>query len=266
MTEKIFPMKSINVFLTQLRIVEALMIRHAMSRFGRKGLGIFWIFAEPMLLCAAVMLMWSILGLQKGHGIGIVPFALSSYSLVTLWRHICADSIRPLHRSVNLLYHRNIQPFDVILATTVLETLAGFTAFLIAYTLLFIFGLVAELSDPLLLIAAWCLMAWFGMAFGLLIAGLTELSDTASHFVQPFLYVTLPATGTFYMVLWLPQSLQETALWSPLVQIFELFRAGMFGESFAADWDVWYVVKWCIVMSAMGLSALEFAKKRFSVV
>src|SRR6185437_3863034 len=87
------------------------------------------------------------------------------------------------------------------------------------------------IADPLLLIGAWVLQAWFSFGIGLIIAGLSEMFEAVEHFVAPVLYITLPISGAFYLVDWLPSYLQDIVLWSPLVHINEMFRAGVFGSS-----------------------------------
>lgn len=239
-------------------------LRQAVARFGHENLGFFWIFAEPLFLCSAVMIMWSLGDLHRGHGVGVVPFALTSYSLLTLWRHMCSHSVRALASSAPLLYHRNVRFLDILISRAALECLAGIAAFMVAYTVLNLLDVIADIDDPILMAGAWLLMTWFGWSFGLNLAALTELIEPASHLVQPILYVTLPLTGGFYMVLWLPQSAQDVVMWSPLVHIFEMFRGGMFGSHLSAEWSEIYVVIWCLAMTATGLPLLRLAQRRFT--
>lgn len=248
----------------QARVIRALMLRQALSRFGHDSLGIFWIFAEPMLLSIAVMLMWTLSGLHKGHGVGIVPFALASYAMLTLWRHMCSVSVRALSAASSLLYHRNVRLLDILVARAALESFSGMASFVVAYLILNLFGFIRTMEDPLVMAGAWLLMTWFGWSFGLVVAAITELMEPAAHLVQPLLYVTLPLTGAFYMVAWLPASAQEVVMWSPLAHMFEMFRGGLFGAHFAADWSVAYVTVWCFGLIAIGLPLLRVAQHRFS--
>lgn len=248
----------------QVRVIRALMLRQALARFGHENLGFFWIFAEPLFLCSAVMLMWSMGDLHRGHGVGVVPFVLTSYSLLTLWRHMCSNSVRALAASAPLLYHRNIRLLDILISRAALECLSGLAAFMVAYVVLNLLEVVPDIEDPLLMTGAWLLMTWFGFSFGLNLAALTEMFEPASHLIQPVLYVTLPLTGAFYMTQWLPTSMQEVVMWSPLVHIFEMFRAGMFGVQVSVEWSEVYVIVWCLVMTTTGLPLLRLAQRHFT--
>lgn len=247
----------------QARVIRALMIREAVARFGHANLGFFWLFIEPLLLSGAVMLMWTLAGLHKGQGVGIVPFVLASYSLLTLWRHICSHSVHVLRSHSGLLYHRNVRMLDILIARVVLDSLGGMAGFTVAFIVLNILGYVENMQDPLASAGAWLLMTWFGWSFSLVVAGITELFEPAHHFVQPLLYITLPVTGAFYMVLWLPRSVQDVVMWSPLVHIFEMFRSGLFGEHMSAQWSAMYVIAWSLGLMAVGLPLLRIAQARF---
>lgn len=246
----------------QRRVIEALMIRDALSRFGHESLGFFWIIAEPMLLTAGVMVLWSIT--RFGHGVllgGVIPFALTGYTYITLWRHIIARSTRPLQHNSALFYLRRVRLIDVLIAAAALETVAIFAAFLIVYIPLALFGLAPLVHDPLLSIGGYLLSAWFGFGFGLIIAGLSELDEAVERFVQPAMYLTLPATGVFTMQYWLPGKAQKILAWSPLVNGVEMFRGGLLSPETPAQYSVLYLVGWCVALTAIGLPFCHYTQR-----
>lgn len=250
--------------LVQVRVIGALMLRQAVAQFGHHNLGFFWVFVEPLVLSGAVMIMWTLAGLNQKQTVGVVPFVLASYALLTLWRSLCSRSAAALRNAAPLLYHRNVRVLDVLISRAALECLGGMASFTVAFIVLNLLGAVGNVEDPLAMAGAWLLMTWFGWSFGLIIAGLTELFEPAEHLVPAFLYVTIPITGAFYMVLWMPPSVQEVLMWSPLVHICEMFRGGMFGAHTSAEWSATYVVIWCVAQMAIGLPLLRFAQQRFS--
>lgn len=245
----------------QFRVIGALMIREAMSRFGHENLGFFWLMGEPLLLTVGVMIMWSFTNNSHGGEIGVVPFALSSYSLLTLWRHIVSQSVHAMRRNASLIFHSHIRFFDILIARALLETIGIFAAFLIAYAPLALLGYAPYLRDPLALCGAWLLGAWFSFGFGLVLAGVTELSEAAERFVQPIMYISLPFTGAFYMIEWLPMQARDILLWSPLVHAFEMFRSGMFPEEVATEWDAMYLASWAFIMTSLGIPLTHYAQR-----
>lgn len=245
----------------QIRIISALMIREAMTRYGHENLGFFWIMGEPLVLTVGVMVMWSMTGGSHSQEVGLIPFVLTGYSMLTLWRHCVARSVHAMRQNIGLLFHRNVRFLDILISRAALESLGGLTAFFIAYLPLTLLGVFEPMHDPLLLIGGWFLMTWYAFGFGLLLAGITELSEAAERFVGPIMYISLPITGAFYMVHWLPESAQKLVTWSVLVNIFEMFRAGLFGPKLPTEWDLSYILLHCILVTALGLPLIRKAQQ-----
>jgi capsular polysaccharide transport system permease protein len=248
-----------------LRVIGALMMREGTTKFGHENLGFFWVIGGPLILTGGVMLMWTITGQTHGHGIGIVPFALSSYTMITLWRHLTQGAVQSIRRNAGLLYHRNVRLLDILLARSALEIVGILAAFFVAFVPLALLGIVDPLRDPLVLMGGYLLHGWFSFSVGLIIAGLSEFFEPVEHLVPPFLYITLPFTGTFYMVSWLPDRYREAVLWSPLVNTQEMLRSGMFPAQMVTYWYPWYVVLWCVALTAIGLPLVQLAQKHVTV-
>jgi len=54
------------------------------------------------------------------------------------------------------------------------------------------------------------------------------------------------------MVYWLPAGLQQIVIYSPLVNIIEMFRAGYFGPNVPTTWDVPFILLCTIAVNAIG--------------
>jgi capsular polysaccharide transport system permease protein len=128
------------------------------------------------------------------------------------------------------------------------------------------FGIVSAIARFDLLILGWLMMLWAGLAAGLIIAAVTELFEPAERFVQPMQYLNIPLSGAFYMVDWLPPWAQKLVLWHPHVHAYEVFRAGFFGDSFTAHYDLSYFFACVFVMSFCGLLGVKYVRAhvRFS--
>lgn len=241
--------------------MKALMIRSVLSRFGHNNLGFFWLIGEPLFLTGAVMIMWSITGAEGGHNISVVPLALTGYSFIQLWRHIVGHSTHAISHAADLLYHRNIKILDILLASAALEFIGIFAAFMVAYIPLSLYGVLSPMRDPLLLFSGFFLTTWFSFSIGLLVTAMTELNEPSSRLVAPIMYVTLPFTGLFFMVDWLPDRYQELILWSPLVSCMEMIRGGLLPGYITTYYFPWYVVTWCMGMTALGIPLVHYAQE-----
>jgi capsular polysaccharide transport system permease protein len=243
------------------RVIGALIMREGTMRYGHENLGFFWVIGEPMVLTLGVMGMWTVSGQTHGHGVGVVPFALSGYTMITLWRHLSGRQVHAIRNSMGLLFHRNVSLIDVLLARSLLEVVGILAAFFVAWTPLALLGFIDPMPDPLLFAGGYFLQAWFGLAFGLIIAALSEIYEITEQILPPLLYITLPFTGVFNMAAWLPQRWREATLWSPLVHNIEMLRAGMFGGDIVAYYDPMYVVWWSLALTALALPLVQYARR-----
>jgi capsular polysaccharide transport system permease protein len=205
--------------------------------------------------------MWTVSGQTHGHGIGVVPFALSGYSMITLWRHLSGRQVHAIRQSMGLLFHRNVSLLDVLLARSLLEIVAILAAFFVAWTPLYLLGVVDPMPDPLLFAGGYFLQAWFGLSFGLIISAMSEMYEVTEQFLPPLLYITLPFTGVFSMAAWLPQNWREAILWSPLVTNIEMLRAGMFQGDIVGYYYPMYTVWWSLAMTALALPLVQYARR-----
>jgi capsular polysaccharide transport system permease protein len=246
---------------TQIRVIGALSVRDALARYGHENLGFFWVIGEPLMLSTGVLTIWTILNYTHGSGVGVVPFALSGYSLVQLWRMTIFKSMHVMRQNIGLIFHTNVKFFDILVARALLDTLGILTSFFIAYIPLMVLGITDPINDYMVLLGGWFLTAWFSFSVGLIIAALTEISEAAERFIHPVMYLTLPLTGTFYMVYWLPGKAKDLVLWSPLVNGSEMFRSALLPPDIPTQWDALYMFWWCVALTAIGLPFVLYAQR-----
>lgn len=130
-----------------LRILSALMMREGSARYGHENLGFFWVMGEPLFLTLGVMGMWTISGQTHGHNVGVVPLALSGYSMITLWRHLTAPMTHAVRQNAGLLFHRNVSLLDVLLAKALLQSVGILSAFFIAWVPFRLFDVIGPMAD-----------------------------------------------------------------------------------------------------------------------
>ncbi len=245
----------------QGRIIHALMLREMLTRFGRENLGFFWLMGEPLVLTLLVIVLWNLTRDHEEGQLTVSAFALTGYTLLTLWRHVISRSLFCFRQNAGLMYHRNVNYVDTLVARALLEIGGTGLSFLTAYIPLYLFGYVPPISDPLLVIGGWLFMGWISFGAGLILAGLSEVSEIAERFVQPLMYVTLPLTGVFYMVAWLPDRAQRVVLYAPHVHAMEMLREGVAGNSVEATWSFFYLVNSCLVLTGVGLLTIKKTRK-----
>lgn len=244
---------SVKPICTRMNVWNSLLIRALMARYGHGNFGFLWLILEPLLLITGVSLVWSIIYGSTRHGILIIPFVLTGYSMLTLWRHVVGHSVHVLRRNADLLYHRQIGPGDVMVPHYWVEIVGVLISFFTAYVVALLMGVTTPIDDYLTLLGGWFLMSFFCVGIGLIVAGMTEMSDVAERFVPPLLYLALPLSGAFTMVAWLPRGVQDFLLYVPMVHATEMFRAGYYGEAVPTHWDAGYLFYCGLVANVVGL-------------
>jgi capsular polysaccharide transport system permease protein len=241
----------------QMRVIGALLMREVLTRFGRHNVGFLWLFLEPMLFTAGVILLWSLGQHSFTQKAPVVPFIATGYSTMLLWRNCSSRGIKAIEANRSLLNHRHVRLMDIFAARMLLEV-AGVTAsFCAVMSALWIMGLLAAPHDVLAMLAGWGLMAWFSAALGTTLGCLSERTDLVERIWHPASYFLLFVSGAFFMVAWLPPDWRAAALWVPMVHATELLRSGYFGPQQATFHDPGYLVLWCMGLTLVALLLLR---------
>ena len=250
---------------TQWRVIRALIIRDMMSRYGRENIGFLWLIAEPVFLIGGVIVLWSILRGESTHGFSVIAFALTGYSMLTLWRHMIGRGPGYLRGNTGILFHQNVRILDTACAQILMETISTFLSFLFCFILLYLLGFVEMVYDPLTMALAWLMMAGFSGGFGMILGAIVAKSKPVERMLQPVMYFTLPVTGAFNLVSWLPEQARKFVVWFPMVNAQEMFRAGFVGPRLTFFYDPWYLFFTTVVCISIGIWMLKRAERTLHV-
>jgi capsular polysaccharide transport system permease protein len=246
----------------QKRVVGALLMREVITRYGRHNIGFMWLFVEPMLFTLGITMLWSYTKAVHGSELPVVPFAVTGYSSVLLWRNAagrCANAIEP---NLSLLYHRNVRVIDLFVSRLLLE-IAGGTISLIVISVIFIsIGWMAVPKDILMMVTAWLLLAWFAIGLGVTIGALSEMSEMFERIWHTVTYLMFPLSGAVFMTDWLPQQARELVLWLPMVHGVEMLRHGYFGEIVTTHEDIGYFIMANFILLFFGLALATTAARQ----
>ena len=245
----------------QLDVIGALLVREIHTRFGRDNVGYLWLLIEPMMLTSAVAAMHAYSGNEKMMTYDLAPFWATGYTPFIMWRGIVGRSESALESNRSLLYHRYITVLDILVARSVLEFVA------VTATMFIILGLCAACEAgtlpqrPLLMFCGLLLLLWFSFATGACVAAACERKPVVGRLVHPLIYLSLPVSGAFYAMSWMPPGLQRVLGWVPTTHIFELIRMGEFAEYPDKFVDPSYVVAWCMALTFIGLLSLRIVRR-----
>jgi len=256
------PVSFISALRARNRVVVALMLRELQTRFGRENLGYVWLFVEPALLGLGVAAwQWSVGGdaTMRG-GLNKFSFFLTGYILFYLFRTLVSRSPHGIAANFQLLYHSKVTIEAVMWARSLLEGAAVLIC--MGVFVLAIGAFYGEWPhNPLQMAFAAILMMLIAHGTGLIFLSATAINPgITDRLVQPFTYLSIPFSGMFFMVWWLPNSFQDFVLLFPLIHIMEFMREGQFGYGVPFIYDLTYLIQWVVVLNFLGLCALSAAK------
>jgi capsular polysaccharide transport system permease protein len=223
----------------QRRVLGALIIRETYTRFGRENIGFAWMFAEFLVFALPVIAMWRMIRGQTEHGLLVVSFVWSGYLPILLFRHMGQRMIHSIRGNYPLFYHRNVTPFDSVIARMAIEIIGNYGAAVFSYMLLYSIGAAAWPRDMNMVFLGYFFMTWWCVAVGLVIAAFSERTVIFERIWAPVSYIYLPVSGFMYMAAWLPGSLRSIFLAvMPALPCYEMIRSGIFGPVMRFYYDI----------------------------
>ena len=249
----------------QGRVIWALMLRETVTRFGREGLGMLWMIAEPAMFVVGVMIIFSFMDTGYPYGISPAEWLAVSYPTLLFWRNGTGRVTGAIEQNRSLLHHQPIRPMDILYARILLEFASAMAVFLFLFPIFVAVGICHLPSNLLIMAVGYLLIIWFSFGFVLIMAGLAELSETIEKTSHIILYLMLPFTGVFFPTFVVPEPYRSYLLYFPLIDAVDYFHHGYFGPSIPSYYDMRYTLLVLLGMTLFGLAISGVAIRRVKV-
>lgn len=252
----------IEQFRIQLRVIWALTLREMITRYGREGLGIIWIIAEPVMFIVGVMVIFSAAGHSEFTGTTVAEYLAVSYPTLLLWRNGTGRVVKAVDVNRALLHHRPVRPLDIIYSRILLEFVSATAAFIVLYLFFIALGICQWPADLLTMIVGYFMVVWFSFAFVLFMAALSELSESIERVSHIILYLNLPFSGVFITAAAVPPPYRDYLLYFPLINCVEWFHHGYYGGRLTTYYNPEYTIFLLLMMTLFSYSLTNIANKR----
>lgn len=249
----------------QLRVIWALMLRETVTRFGREGLGMLWMIAEPAMFVVGVMIIFSFIEGNYPYGISPAEYMAVSYPTLLFWRNGTGRVTKAIEVNRSLLHHQPIRPMDIIYSRILLEFSSAMGVFLFLFPVLIVLGICHIPANILTMELGYLLVIWFSFGFVLIMAALAELSETIEKVSHIILYLMLPFSGIFLPTFIVPEPYRSYLLYFPLIDAVDYFHHGYFGSSVPSYYHLGYTIAALIGITLFGIaiSGLAISKLKF---
>ena len=245
----------------QGRVIGALLMRELYTRFGRDNLGFLWLVAEPIMFIGGVLFVRSLIQQSSDHGVPLIVVIATGYPPLVLWRNTMFRIVNCLRFNYGLLYHRQVLPFDIMIARILLEIFGVLLATILCYAFMVIFKIVDLPYDLGYFLLGWFFHIWFSFASALITGALSEMTSLVDKLIHIYTYLWLPIGGSFYMVGWLPYQIRDYAVALPSVSAYEIMRHGYFGPGIHTFYNIPNLTLCLLVMTLIGISLIKLSRR-----
>lgn len=248
---------------TQLRVINALVLRETKTRYGTHKLGFLWALLEPVASVTFFVVLFSAIRHDRPAGMPLATFMIVGFCCYALFRGPMGQMQGAISSSRTLLAFPQVTTFDVILARGLLELAVGLFVFVLMCCMALLLGYEVRVERPLGVLGACSLLAMAGVGAGFLFASLEPLVPAINQFTSQVLGRPLFfASGIFYAAESLPQAVLDYLLWNPFLHMIELAR-GAFFHGFETHHGSWlYASAWSVGLLATGLVVHRALRKK----
>ncbi len=215
-------------FSENIRVITALVVRNAVSRFGDSRFGFIWVLLEPALYVTVYVVARTMLRASIPFGDSAVLFLLSGILGFRMSRGIARKAENAIAANQALLTYPLVRPLDTVIASFLLEA----TIWLIICAL-FITGLSYAIDRTVVVYPGeltGCLMAIFYFAFATATFNAT-VGALVPRYTMVMGMLNMPlmfASGVFFLPSNFPPEVQWYLSWNPYLHCVEWFRTATY--------------------------------------
>ena len=248
---------------TQSRVVHALMLREAKSRFGRQKLGYLWAVLEPTAFITIFAMMFAFGDAMRVSGILVVPFMITGFTPFLLFRNTMTQTIGAIETNRILLTFPQVTPTDLVFARAFLEIATLTAVFLIILAGAYVLGFEFKVERPLEVLAAVGCLATTGLGLGACFAACAPFFRSIQMVVgmiagRPLFFLS----GLFFTAEMMPSGVREILLLNPILHMIEWLRSAFFKEFESQYMSIEYAVGTALVTLCFGLLLLRGLRKK----
>lgn len=250
----------------QARVILALMLREAQTRFGRHKLGYLWALVEPIAHVILFMLLFAYLQRRVALGDSVQMFLATGFATYFGFHNVMSRTEGGYRSNEALLTFPPVKVLDVFVGRALLEL-----ATWIVVTTLLIGGLIFLGYGPaprsvLLMFCAILSLFAIGFGFGMFLGILTEFIPSLANVLRIPTRILYFASGIFFLPEALYPSVRDVIVWNPILHGITLFRMGYYEYYDSHTFDGPYLLSWVIGCLFLGLATEFVARKKLRTI
>ncbi|WP_424136987.1 ABC transporter permease [Roseomonas chloroacetimidivorans] len=237
----------------QRRIIGALILREARSRFGRTRVGYLWALAEPISHVLVMSIVYWAINRRAPVGDNVILFFVTGVLPYFLFQKVARGLGGSIRGGQMLLRLPLVNGMDLLVARAILEAITWICVTFLILGFMVATGRAHLPDHPL--VCAGAALATFGLGFGIGMIN-AVLMTLWKSWVMIFPMITKPLyhfSAIFFFIDRIPADLRRWLSWNPMVHAVQWFREGYITEYHSVTLDPDYLLKWAIASILIGL-------------
>ena len=238
------------------RVVHALVLREARTRYGSLRVGYAWALAEPAIQLCVLWAFYELLGRRVPINASMPAFLLTGIFPYLAWRSASIRGATAVESNAPLMVHAQVQPVSIVTARVLLEMTSMLVIWLIFVVALWLFGgvgLDSWFDEPFGLLGAFGAMCLLAFGFALFNAGVARFVKFWPEVIRLSARVLFFTSGVFYTMESLPPQARAVILLNPLSHMIEWIRSSALPGFESEHYSILYVLGWGVWLTFVGL-------------
>jgi capsular polysaccharide transport system permease protein len=248
-------------FVIQRRVLLALMLREARTRYGRQRAGYLWALIEPLLHIGMFYLAFSFRVPLIPLGDNYFIFLATGFGVFLGFRDVMNRTSGGYASNESLLAYPVVRLMDVFLGRALLELATWITVLVVLFGGALLLGQGYVPHNFLKIMGA--ISGLFSIAFGvgLFLGVLTEFLPSVANLMRIPQMLLYFCSGLFFVPDALPPSFRDVLWWNPVLHGVTLFREGYYPGYDSHVLDVSYLGVWALGSLLLAFVAERLARK-----
>ena len=247
--------------LQSLRVIKAMILREAITRFGSSRLGYLLAFIEPTLYFVGFIILRTLILDRVPFGESGIMFLISGFITVRIFISVSRNVMFAIVANQTLMTFPSVTPLSAVFARAAVEIFTMSTILVVFYSFITWDDASTRVHDPVGM--TWAALALFGLSAGVgcLNAVLVTLMPSYKLIYTLISLPVLIMSGVFYVPALLPIEAQQIIIWNPVLHCVEWFRAAIYMD-YIATLDRSYPTYFGLICGGLGIILSQIFRVR----
>lgn len=248
----------------EVRVISALVLREARTRFGKSRLGYTWALLEPISYVLSIAALFMMGGRSPSIGSSFAEFLLTGIVPFMAFRDTTNRLTGAISANRSLLMFPIVRNTDVIAGRASLEILTQAFLVMILFAGFAAVGLAGMPDDLLGFLKGFGALILLGLGVGTMSAVGSIVVPNWDALFGMVMRVLFFTSGAFFALDQMPTTIARYLAWNPVIHGVEWVRAGYFLSYKATHLDREYILVWGVVTLTLGLLWERAARRRIA--